>query len=69
MEMGKFPRGRVTVVGILGGMSKFEGKAWISRVVNAKRVKNSRGSMIKLTENPGESTSKNLISSTVIMKL
>ena len=45
----KFPRCRVKVV----GMSKFEGKARISRVVNAKKVENSKGVIIKVTGNPG----------------
>ena len=31
MEMGKFPRGRVKLVGILGGMSKFEGETRIPK--------------------------------------
>ena len=55
---GKFQGGRVKVVGIQGGLSKFKGKTWISRGVNAKKVKISRGVMIKLTGNPGGSTSK-----------
>ena len=58
---GNFQGGRVKVVGIPGGISKFEGKTRISKGVNAK---NPRGVMIKLNRNPGRSTSKKLISST-----
>ena len=52
------------VAGFPGGMSKFERKTRISKGVNAKKVKNSRGVMIKLTGSPGWSPSKKLISST-----
>ena len=53
------------VAGIPGDMSKFEGKKTrISKGVNAKKRKNFRGFMIKMTRNHGGSTSKKLISST-----
>ena len=35
---GNSQGGRVKVVGISGGMSKFEQKTWISRGFNAKKV-------------------------------
>ena len=42
-------KGRVKVVGISGGMPEFEEKTWIFREVDAKKFKNSKGVMIKLT--------------------
>ena len=44
--------GRVKVVGIPGGISKFEGKTRISKEVNAKKWKIPGRVMIKLTGNP-----------------
>ena len=49
--------------GIPGGMSKFEEKARISEGLMQKGGK-FQGVIIKLTGNPGMSTSKKLISST-----
>ena len=48
------------VVGILGGISKFERKTRNSKGVNAKKVENSGRVMIKLIGNPGGSTSKKI---------
>ena len=39
-------RGRVKLVGVPGGIQKFERKMWISKRVNAKKMKNSKGVMI-----------------------
>ena len=44
---GNFQRDRVKVVGIPGGMSKFEGKTRISRGVNAKKWKILGGQLQK----------------------
>ena len=55
--------GRVKVVGIPGGISKFEGKTRISKGVNAKKWK-IPGGHDKIDWKSRGSTSKKLISST-----
>ena len=60
---GNFQGGRVKVVGIPGGISKFEGKTRISKGVNANKWKNARGHDNIDWKSRG-STSKKLISST-----
>ena len=62
-----FPGGRVKVVGITGGMSKFEWKTRISKGVNAKKLEIPGGHYKidwKLTGNPGGQLQKKLIFST-----
>ena len=46
-----FQLGRMKVVGIPGGMSKFEGKRVFPKRLMQNKVENSRGVMIKLTGN------------------
>ena len=52
------------VVGILGGMSKFEGKRGFPKGLMQKSAKIPGGGHDKLTGNLGGSASKKLISST-----